>query len=136
MIRRPPRSTRTDTLFPYSTLFRSRRSGQLPRAHRPRPRARRQLLPHLPSLGSARAGGSGAPAVRRIPARQAWIRSGRPLEQRLVSPPLPAARRGAGVSGTARASTSMLIAAAEGLAARREGSDALHARFARASLDA
>src|SRR3546814_7211251 len=29
MIRRPPRSTRTDTLFPYTTLFRSRlrRSG-------------------------------------------------------------------------------------------------------------
>src|SRR3546814_10860222 len=27
MIRRPPRSTRTDTLFPYTTLFRSR---QLP----------------------------------------------------------------------------------------------------------
>src|SRR3546814_20076645 len=26
MIRRPPRSTRTDTLFPYTTLFRSRRS--------------------------------------------------------------------------------------------------------------
>src|SRR3546814_18435698 len=35
MIRRPPRSTRTDTLFPYPTLFRSalrhRRRGQ----HRP-----------------------------------------------------------------------------------------------------
>src|SRR3546814_4525422 len=29
MIRRPPRSTRTDTLFPYTTLFRSR---QLPAA--------------------------------------------------------------------------------------------------------
>src|SRR3546814_2264389 len=29
MVRRPPRSTRTDTLFPYTTLFRS--------AHRPRP---------------------------------------------------------------------------------------------------
>src|SRR3546814_1417616 len=32
MIRRPPRSTRTDTLFPYTTLFRSRvqhpRAGQ------------------------------------------------------------------------------------------------------------
>src|SRR3546814_3308228 len=28
MIRRPPRSTRTDTLFPYTTLFRSR-----PRPH-------------------------------------------------------------------------------------------------------
>src|SRR3546814_3017278 len=26
MIRRPPRSTRTDTLFPYTTLFRSRDS--------------------------------------------------------------------------------------------------------------
>src|SRR3546814_20196412 len=30
MIRRPPRSTRTDTLFPYTTLFRSRRKA----AHR------------------------------------------------------------------------------------------------------
>src|SRR3546814_15602477 len=27
MIRRPPRSTRTDTLFPYTTLFRSWRVG-------------------------------------------------------------------------------------------------------------
>src|SRR3546814_1296097 len=27
MIRRPPRYTRTDTLFPYTTLFRSRSSG-------------------------------------------------------------------------------------------------------------
>src|SRR3546814_4076213 len=27
MLRRPPRSTRTDTLFPYTTLFRSRRGG-------------------------------------------------------------------------------------------------------------
>src|SRR3546814_4798871 len=25
MVRRPPRSTRTDTLFPYTTLFRSRK---------------------------------------------------------------------------------------------------------------
>src|SRR3546814_6324142 len=28
MIRRPPRSTRTDTLFPYTTLFRSAGSGR------------------------------------------------------------------------------------------------------------
>src|SRR3546814_18550093 len=28
MIRRPPRSTRTDTLFPYTTLFRSDNSGE------------------------------------------------------------------------------------------------------------
>src|SRR3546814_6307904 len=27
MIRRPPRSTRTDTLFPYTTLFRSKKTG-------------------------------------------------------------------------------------------------------------
>src|SRR3546814_11929075 len=27
MIRQPPRSTRTDTLFPYTTLFRSRLAG-------------------------------------------------------------------------------------------------------------
>src|SRR3546814_6232295 len=30
MIRRPPRSTRTDTLFPYTTLFRSRSSATGP----------------------------------------------------------------------------------------------------------
>src|SRR3546814_11839762 len=30
MIRRPPRSTRTDTLFPYPTLFRSRRRAAAP----------------------------------------------------------------------------------------------------------
>src|SRR3546814_4494536 len=28
MIRRPPRSTRTDTLFPYTTLFRSQRRAR------------------------------------------------------------------------------------------------------------
>src|SRR3546814_6037377 len=35
MIRRPPRSTRTDTLFPYTTLFRSKR----PKTHRQEKRA-------------------------------------------------------------------------------------------------
>src|SRR3546814_5731407 len=30
MIRRPPRSTRTDTLFPYTTLFRSGRAAAWP----------------------------------------------------------------------------------------------------------
>src|SRR3546814_9361551 len=68
MIRRPPRSTRTDTLFPYTTLFRShhgaaRRAG----AHRPRLRRlhdrlrhrahRRRVLPRarpLPLLRAAR----------------------------------------------------------------------------------
>src|SRR3546814_10123940 len=40
MIRRPPRSTRTYTLFPYTTLFRSDlaafRGGRLPYRHPPR----------------------------------------------------------------------------------------------------
>src|SRR3546814_4634501 len=34
MIRRPPRSTRTDTLFPYTTLFRSGFAGTDPRLER------------------------------------------------------------------------------------------------------
>src|SRR3546814_9744631 len=43
MIRRPPRSTRTDTLFPYTTLFRSPGVGDRRRArpaacHSPRDR--------------------------------------------------------------------------------------------------
>src|SRR3546814_11785084 len=38
MIRRPPKSTRTDTLFPYTTLFRSvaQQRGALPRGVRQR----------------------------------------------------------------------------------------------------
>src|SRR3546814_4290736 len=36
MIRRPPRSTRTDTLFPYTTLVRSESRFALPRARPPR----------------------------------------------------------------------------------------------------
>src|SRR3546814_4343598 len=32
MIRRPPRSTRTDTLFPYTTLFRSAPDARAPRS--------------------------------------------------------------------------------------------------------
>src|SRR3546814_4914224 len=41
MIRRPPRSTRTDTLFPYTTLFRSRLSAVARR--RARPQASRHM---------------------------------------------------------------------------------------------
>src|SRR3546814_13694257 len=52
MIRRPPRSTRTDTLFPYTTLFRSQ--AQLPHHFRGRPALspdRRGALPR-PCPGS------------------------------------------------------------------------------------
>src|SRR3546814_10321507 len=41
MIRRPPRSTRTDTLFPYTTLFRSKRHHD---AERPEDDADRRLF--------------------------------------------------------------------------------------------
>src|SRR3546814_10060167 len=42
--RRPPRSTRTDTLFPYTTLFRSRQHLQ-PERRRPPGRARQRSTP-------------------------------------------------------------------------------------------
>src|SRR3546814_17613302 len=45
MIRRPPRSTRTDTLFPYTTLFRSPPSGDRSFPGN-RPASRRPGLPH------------------------------------------------------------------------------------------
>src|SRR3546814_8435209 len=41
MIRRPPRSTRTDTLFPYTTLFRSSATHSRQRAVRLTHRAKR-----------------------------------------------------------------------------------------------
>src|SRR3546814_6597299 len=44
MIRRPPRSTRTDTLFPYTTLFRSCAPGAVADARRSDPAGRRSRL--------------------------------------------------------------------------------------------
>src|SRR3546814_17384832 len=76
MIRRPPRSTRTDTLFPYTTLF---RSGRPPRARaRPPPpleprlgRSPRGVLRHQPGrLRAARRRGrppAADPRLRRRP---------------------------------------------------------------------
>src|SRR3546814_14848339 len=65
MIRRPPRSTRTDTLFPYTTLFRSlallavhvgehRRVGQvdLVGGHRPGPHRAERSEEHTSELQS------------------------------------------------------------------------------------
>src|SRR3546814_7396713 len=71
MIRRPPRSTRTDTLFPYTTLFRSpapRRPGPAssPAAHTsaaPCPEKRRS------STGSRRWSHSPSPHRNRWPGR-------------------------------------------------------------------
>src|SRR3546814_11077242 len=59
MIRRPPRSTRTDTLFPYTSLFRS----VVRDAHPAQPRARAR-----PDRARAVGGGLLPPAARRRPA--------------------------------------------------------------------
>src|SRR3546814_20124319 len=66
MIRRPPRSTRTDTLFPYTTLFRSH-DRQRPRATAGTARrADRLLLRLLVALWLSRRAQDrrGGPAVR------------------------------------------------------------------------
>src|SRR3546814_10296742 len=60
MIRRPPRSTRTDTLFPYTTLFRSARG---------KPGVRRPA--HLPAVPAA-------PAARRAQQADDPLRIARP----------------------------------------------------------
>src|SRR3546814_2567548 len=57
MIRRPPRSTRTDTRLPYTTLFRSRRGAA------PRP-GKRRALHAVRDLGRPAGGGRGAGAAR------------------------------------------------------------------------
>src|SRR3546814_9199571 len=49
MIRRPPRSTRTDTLFPYTTLFRS--GFGMPQSRRP---AGREMIDFSAPRGSPR----------------------------------------------------------------------------------
>src|SRR3546814_3045571 len=69
MIRRPPRSTRTDTLFPYTTLFRSGWATRWRQRRRRKPSWRRRgtgLKP--PSAAPIREDGScsvaNAPAIR------------------------------------------------------------------------
>src|SRR3546814_7368159 len=51
MIRRPPRSTRTDTLFPYTTLFRS--PIRSPRLHLRRAAKQRKFPRAMPRCASA-----------------------------------------------------------------------------------
>src|SRR3546814_4460188 len=77
MIRRPPRSTRTDTLFPYTTLFRSEalhqpdddaaRSGSQPAAAPVRRQSLARIRPGAGAMGRAmdgagRADGGALPA--------------------------------------------------------------------------
>src|SRR3546814_12748211 len=64
MIRRPPRSTRTDTLFPYTTLFRS--DGRLPAPRRDR-RGAGADLPAVPRPGRVAAQAGRQPFRRPAP---------------------------------------------------------------------
>src|SRR3546814_21109561 len=67
MIRRPPRSTRTDTLFPYTTLFRS--AGRV----RHREKGRQAPPPRVPPRPQDRArredGAVRSPGARRVASR-------------------------------------------------------------------
>src|SRR3546814_1610069 len=78
MIRRPPRSTRTDTLFPYTTLFRSLASAERRARRRGLVAGVRQELPPLPFARLK----PGAP--KQSPARAAHTT--RKAEQRLAEP--------------------------------------------------
>src|SRR3546814_5502218 len=73
MIRRPPRSTRTDTLFPYTTLFRSHS------AHAQRQRVAMLVAQCAHQVGDARNGPGqfqrGAPGLHRDLGRIAGGRS-------------------------------------------------------------
>src|SRR3546814_7102236 len=67
MIRRPPRSTRTDTLFPYTTLFRSLRHRVRTglRVAHPRPARRGRHMAGRGVGAAARGRGGRAPQRRR-----------------------------------------------------------------------
>src|SRR3546814_18208957 len=79
MIRRPPRSTRTDTLFPYTTLFRSvREPRRLCRSRRGAARLPARATGATGELHRQAAGGlaharQGARSVRRILATSSSI---------------------------------------------------------------
>src|SRR6056297_3413069 len=80
MIRRPPRSTRTDTLFPYTTLFRTRRPHEArcgARRHRDRPGRVLRIFATHHARGSDLPGRGNDLLLRREHAR------GRPAHQHL-----------------------------------------------------
>src|SRR3546814_12734562 len=79
MVRRPPRSTRTDTLFPYTTLFRSRGPAFAARDC--------QLLGGSIDLGAKRAKGQPVPVHGATACRARERRNlGRNLGHNLKSP--------------------------------------------------
>src|SRR3546814_4376622 len=98
MIRRPPRSTRIDTLFPYTTLF---RSGRLYEYAQWRLQALQPLLPDETVIAALRGyadrvlryGTTSLQAMSMRPPRRflpLWQRSGARQRLRLILLPLPA----------------------------------------------
>src|SRR3546814_15522397 len=99
MLRPPPRSTRTDTLFPYTTLFRSVRAvgarHHVPHVH-PRERAQalpRGLPPRRPPDGDAgvvdRRAVDLLPRSRPDPRRRQPLQADRPAHPQDADPPPP-----------------------------------------------
>src|SRR3546814_16744279 len=74
MIRRPPRSTRTDTLFPYTTLFRSllEAKGEII-AHEVVSGSRADIRSRLPSPSPSRSTGIARRTAIVIDGRNAWL---------------------------------------------------------------
>src|SRR3546814_21022814 len=109
MIRRPPRSTRTDTLFPYTTLFRSLPFGtDLGRGHlrrrcalgltQPRPAHGRQAL-WTQRGQDVVAPLEHCPRLRPLPARHGWAVRWQPQEHLAPDRDLSQARQSV-VKGT------------------------------------
>src|SRR3546814_18704854 len=127
MIRRPPRSTRTDTLFPYTTLFRSpdlprhrhRRLAAAVRAARAALRTGRTIrrgFARDPAAGQQPAVGLGlrhGPAGHAVPAAGRcagpWQDLGWPALSRL---PVRAAADAAGAAGSVRSAVVLAARAA------------------------
>src|SRR3546814_3386807 len=76
MIRRPPRSTRTDTLFPYTTLFRSIRAPPYgrPSSHKQRPGLEKSPAPGQKRRGRRRPRSARPAACPRCPRPDAAAR--------------------------------------------------------------
>src|SRR3546814_3907400 len=78
MIRRPPRSTRTDTLFPYTTLFRSCAGDRSAALADPRPLSGLGgALDRLAQAGGPKRTVDAADAVKSCPTREAPAHRGR-----------------------------------------------------------
>src|SRR3546814_12625563 len=71
MIRRPPRSTRTDTLFPYPTLFRSADADDAARPEQ-RPEIRRQAAEQGAKGPKARTPYDQIPSVSAVRKTSEW----------------------------------------------------------------